>query len=79
MVPISLVFFSDVLSRKNVFDVCSMKNYWGVVQMPLIDDFLLFFVERKNCITHACDNFCDMLVYCVEHRKNNKSVVWYFF
>jgi hypothetical protein len=43
--------------------------------MPLIDDFFLFLVESKNCITHACDNFCDVLVYCVEHRKNNKSVV----
>jgi hypothetical protein len=41
-VPISLVFFSDVLSRKNVFEVCSVKNYCGVVQMPLIDDFCYF-------------------------------------
>jgi hypothetical protein len=27
MVPVSLVFFSDVLSRKNVYDACSMKKY----------------------------------------------------
>jgi hypothetical protein len=46
--------------------------------MPLIDIFLLFLVESKNCITYVCDNFCDVLVYCVEHRKNNKSVVLYF-
>jgi hypothetical protein len=27
MVLVSLVSFGDVLSRKNVFEVCSMKNY----------------------------------------------------
>jgi hypothetical protein len=63
MVPILLIFFSDVLSRKNVYEACSMKNYCSVVQMPLIDDFLLFLVESKNYITHACGNFCDVLVY----------------
>jgi hypothetical protein len=42
MVPVSLIFFSDVLSRKNVYEACSMKNYGSVVQMPLIDDFCYF-------------------------------------
>jgi hypothetical protein len=36
---------------------------------------LLFLVESKNCITHACDKFCDVFVYYVEHRKNNESIV----
>jgi hypothetical protein len=27
MVPVSLIFFGDVLSRKNVYEACSMKKY----------------------------------------------------
>jgi hypothetical protein len=40
--------------------------------------FLLFFIESKICIKHACDNCCIVFVYCVEYGKNTKSVVWYF-
>jgi hypothetical protein len=42
MVPVSLIFFSGVLSRKNIYVACSVKNYCSVVQMPLIDDFYYF-------------------------------------
>jgi hypothetical protein len=36
---------------------------------------LLFFIESKICIKDACDNFCTVFVYYVEHVKNTKSVV----
>jgi hypothetical protein len=32
-------------------------------------------IESKNCIKHAYDNFCAVVVYCVEPRKNIKSVI----
>jgi hypothetical protein len=42
MGPVSLIFLGDVLSRKNVYQACSVKKYCSVVQMPLIDDFCYF-------------------------------------
>jgi hypothetical protein len=42
MVHVSLIFFGDVLSRKNVYEACSVKNYGSVVQMPLFDNFYYF-------------------------------------
>jgi hypothetical protein len=42
MVLVLLVFFSDVISRKNICDSCSVEKYWGVVQVPLIGDFCYF-------------------------------------
>jgi hypothetical protein len=30
---------------------------------------LLFFLESKLCIKHACDNFCIVIIYGVEHGK----------
>ena len=26
-------------------------------------------IESKNCIKHVYDDFCAVIVYCVEHRK----------
>jgi hypothetical protein len=40
--------------------------------------FLLFLLERKISIKHTYDNFRIVFVYCVDHGKNTKSVVWYF-
>jgi uncharacterized CHY-type Zn-finger protein len=40
--------------------------------------FLLFLIERKIWIKLGYDNFCTVLIYYVEHRKNTKSIVWYF-
>jgi hypothetical protein len=62
VVLVSLVFLSDVLSKKNVCEACPVKNYWSVVQMPLIDDFCYFSREQK--LYNTCDNFCDVLDYC---------------
>jgi hypothetical protein len=42
MVSVSLVFFSDVLSGKNMCHTCSVERYSGVVQVPLIGDFCYF-------------------------------------
>jgi hypothetical protein len=36
---------------------------------------LLFLLESKICIKHACDNFCLVINYCVEHGKNTKCIV----
>jgi hypothetical protein len=32
-------------------------------------------LEGKSCIKQAYDNFCTVIVCCVEHRKNSKYVV----
>ena len=32
--------------------------------------FLLFLLESKICIKHACGNFCIVIIYCLESRKN---------
>jgi hypothetical protein len=32
-------------------------------------DFLLFLLESKICIKHACDNFCTVIIYYVEPKK----------
>ena len=37
------------------------------------DWFLLFLLESKNCIKHACDNFCTVINYYLEPRKNTKN------
>jgi hypothetical protein len=37
--------------------------------------FLLFLLESKIYIKHACDNFYTVIIYYVEPRKNTKSVV----
>jgi hypothetical protein len=42
MVLVALVLFSDLLSRKNICDACSVKKYGCVVQVPLIDDLCYF-------------------------------------
>ena len=47
MVPVLLISFSDVLYRKNISHVGSVEKYWGVVQVPLIDDFYYFNREQK--------------------------------
>jgi hypothetical protein len=39
--------------------------------------FVLFLLESKICIKHACDNFYTMIIYYVEPRKNTKFIVWY--
>jgi hypothetical protein len=39
------------------------------------DLFLLFLIEGKSCIKHACDNFGTLITYYVEPRKNTKSIV----
>jgi hypothetical protein len=36
---------------------------------------LLFVLESKIYIKHVCDNFCTMIIYYVEPRKNAKSIV----
>jgi hypothetical protein len=43
--------------------------------VPLLADFLLFLLEGKICIKHACDNFGTVFVYYGECGKNAKSVV----
>ena len=58
-----------------MFHTCAMENFEGVVQVPLMADFLLFLLESKLCIKHAYDNFCTVIIYYKEHRKNTQSVV----
>ena len=47
MVLVLLISFSDVLCRKNISHAGSVEKYWGVVQVPLIDDFYYFNREQK--------------------------------
>ena len=47
MVLVLLISFSDVLCRKNIIHAGSVEKYWGVVQVPLIDDFCYFNREQK--------------------------------
>jgi hypothetical protein len=35
---------------------------------------LLFLIESKNYIKHAYNNLYTAVVYCVEYKKNTKSV-----
>jgi hypothetical protein len=36
---------------------------------------LLFLLERKIYIKHACNNFCIVIIYGVEHGKSTQSIV----
>jgi hypothetical protein len=36
---------------------------------------LLFLLESKICIKHACDNFGIAIIYGLEHGKNTQYVV----
>jgi hypothetical protein len=40
---------------------------------------LLFLIESKNCIKHAYNNFYTVVVYCVEYKKNTKSIFFILF
>ena len=75
MLPTVLFFLCNVLPRKNICHACPVEKLCGVVQVPLVADFLLFLLESKICIKHACDNFCTVIIYYLEPRKNTKSVV----
>jgi hypothetical protein len=57
MVPVLLIFFSDVLYMKNIYHACFVENFWCVAQVPLLADFLLFLLERESCIKHVYDKF----------------------
>jgi hypothetical protein len=56
---------SCMFCRKIVMYSSSAFNGW----------FLLILQESNVCIKHACDNFCTMIIYYIEPRKNVKSVV----
>jgi hypothetical protein len=42
VILVALIFISDVLSRKNISEACSVRNFWSVVQMLLIDNLCYF-------------------------------------
>jgi hypothetical protein len=59
--PILLLYSCDVLSIKNICHACSVEKYGYVIYVHLI--------------VVVCETFYTVLVYCVEHGKNMKSVV----
>jgi hypothetical protein len=46
---------------------------WMCSSSAFIGLYLLFLIESKIGIKHAYDNFCTVLVYCVEHGRVIKS------
>jgi hypothetical protein len=43
--------------------------------VPIMVDFCYFLLESNIGIKHAYDNFCTVIIYCVEPWKNTKYVV----
>ena len=67
--PSLLLYLCNVLSRKNICHACPVENIMRCSSSAFNGWFLLFLLESKICIKQACDNFCTVIICCVEHRK----------
>jgi hypothetical protein len=75
MVLVLLVLLCDALCMKKYMACLFCRKILRFSSSAFICLYLLFLLERKICIKHGHDNFCTVLIYYVEHRKNTKSIV----
>ena len=73
-----LLFLCNVLPWKNMCYACTVEKIMRCSSSAFNGWCLLFLLESKDCIKHACDNFCTGIVCYKDHRKNTNSVVWHF-
>ena len=78
MIPSLLLFLCNVFPRKKYVSCMFCRKIMRCSSSALNGWILLFLLESQICIKHACDNFCTVIICCVEHRKNISSVVWHF-
>ena len=52
MISSLLIFLGHVLPRKNMFHACAVENFGGVVQVPLMADFVI--LAREQTLYKTC-------------------------